>query len=451
MIDSKRVEDLIEQETTLFYNSHPKSSKLHNEALSNYIDGVQMPWMVKWPGRFPIFINEARGSSLIDVDENSYIDFCLGDTGAMTGHAPSLVTDKLKAQLDKGFTTMLPIREINCIGKLLEERFHLPYWQLCISATDANRFALRIARGITKRKYVVVMNYCYHGTVDETLATRDSDGTVRPRDGNLGPQTCPSNTTRVVEFNDLQDMENALKDEQVACVLMEPAMTNIGIILPEPGYLEAVRELTKKYGTILILDETHTISTSHCGYSGKHGPLPDMLTIGKAVGAGIPAGTYGMSAEIAQRYKEAIDYESCDVNGIGGTLSGNPLSVIAIKASLENILTEENYKEMLRLATDLSKEIQDIIDEYKLPWCVVQLGCRVEYWFCPEVPKNGSTAAAAHNPLLYKYMHLFCLNRGILITPFHNMVLISPNSTIDDVHKHTQVFKEAVQYLLSLK
>jgi glutamate-1-semialdehyde 2,1-aminomutase len=451
MINRNRIENLLEKETNYFVQQHPKSATLHKEAEKNFIDGVPMNWMVKWPGKYPLFMTQANGSRLIDVDNHTFVDFCLGDTGAMTGHCPSLITDKLKAQFDKGFTTMLPIAEVNSVGKALEKRFKLPYWQICISATDANRFALRIARGITKRQYVVTFNYCYHGTVDETLATLDENRNVIPRAGNLGPQVSPVHTTRVVEFNNIDDLENALKDEQVACVLMEPAMTNIGIILPEPGYLEKVRELTKKYGTVLIFDETHTISASPSGYSGKYGPLPDMLTIGKAIGAGIPAGTYGMSAEVAQRFKNTIDYENCDTSGIGGTLSGNPLSVIAIKASLEHILTEENYKIMIEMATVLGKDIQKIIDAYNLPWCVVQLGCRVEYWFCKSVPRNGSGAAAAHDPLLYKYMHLFCLNRGILITPFHNMVLISPNTTYEDIDHHTEVFKEAVEYLVGLK
>jgi glutamate-1-semialdehyde 2,1-aminomutase len=240
MIDKKKVEKLLEKESELFVKQHPNSFNLHKEAEKNFIDGVPMNWMVKWPGKYPLFIKSATGSRLTDVDGHTFVDFCLGDTGAMTGHSPSLITDKLKAQLDKGFTTMLPIAEVNSIGKALEKRFHLPYWQICISATDANRFALRIARGITKRPYVVTFNYCYHGTVDETLATLDENRKVVQRDGNLGPQVDPFYTTRVVEFNDIKDLENALRDKQVACVLMEPAMTNIGIILPGFDYLSFI-------------------------------------------------------------------------------------------------------------------------------------------------------------------------------------------------------------------
>lgn len=447
-INNAKVENLIGHEIKLFTKSHPKSESIFNETRKNFIDGVPMNWMIKWTGKYPIFISEAKGSRLTDVDGQTYVDFCLGDTGAMTGHGPRITTERLKAQLDKGFTTMLPIEELSFIGKELENRFYLPYWQICISATDANRFSLRIARSITKRQLAVVMNYCYHGTVDETLATV-RNGNVAPRDGNLGPQVCPSQTTRVVDFNNIKQLEDSLKDGKVACVLMEPAMTNIGIILPEAGYLEAVRELTKKYKTILIFDETHTISTSHRGYCGKYGPVPDMLTIGKAIGAGIPAAAYGMSSEIAHKLKEVLDYETCDTSGIGGTLSGNPMSVVAMKSSLENILTEKNYEKMTELATILSNDIKSIINKYQLPWCVVQLGCRVEYWFCDKEPNNGTLAAKAHDPLLFKFMHLFFLNRGILITPFHNMVLVSPNTSIEDIKLHGKVFEDAVKKLLN--
>ncbi len=406
---------------------------------------------VKWPGSFPIFISQAKGSVITDVDGLAYIDFCLGDTGAMTGHSPSLVTDKLKAQIDRGFTTMLPVAEVNWVGEELKRRFKLPFWQICISATDANRFSLRIARAITKRPYVVVNNYCYHGTVDETFATLDTNGKTIMRQGSLGPQTCPSNTTRVVEYNDIDGLENALKDGQVACVLMEPCMTNIGIILPQPDYLAAVRQVTKKYGTLLILDETHCISAGPSGYTGKYGLAPDFLTIGKAIGAGIPAGAYGMTNEVAERFKTTIDYENCDVCGIGGTLSGNPLSIVAIKSSLQHILTEENFEYMIDLATELKQETQRVIDDYKMPWSVVQLGCRVEFWFCDQVPKNGLEAAFYHDSNLFKYIHLFFINRGILITPFHNMLLISPNTTKENVKQYAVVFRQAVEALISLE
>ncbi|MET3292766.1 UNVERIFIED_CONTAM: glutamate-1-semialdehyde 2,1-aminomutase [Brevibacillus sp. OAP136] len=447
MIDRTRLQSLIEKELQLFEETHPRSKALYERAKASLLDGVPMNWMVKWAGGFPLFVKEGSGAYFTDVDDHRYIDFCLGDTGSMTGHAPSGSVEAIADRVRKGVTFMLPTEDSIWVGEELTRRFGLPYWQVAVSATDANRFALRLARHITKRKYVLVFNYCYHGTVDETFVTL-TDGDAHSRVSNIGPAIDPTMTTKVVEFNDIEALEKALAPGDVAAVLAEPAMTNIGIIQPEPGFLDALREITRRTGTLLIYDETHTMSAGPGGYTGAHGLKPDMLTVGKAIGSGIPTAVYGFSHEVAAMIRGSIDLEGADVGGIGGTLAGNALSMAAMRATLENVLTEEYFERNIALAERFADGVQSVIDEKQLPWIVKRLGCRTEYWFRDTAPRNGGEAAAAADYELDRYMHLYALNRGILMTPFHNMALISSQTTIEDIDYHTKVFRDSVEELL---
>ena len=407
-----------------------------------------MHWMVKWAGSFPIFVDHASGAHFTDVDGNQYLDLCLGDTGAMTGHAPQATLDAIAHQAARGITYMLPTEDLLWVGRELERRFGLPYWQLALTATDANRFAIRLARQITGRSRVLVFNWCYHGTVDETFVTLQG-GIAVPRRGNVGPSIDPAFTTRVVEFNDIPALEAALEVGDVACVLAEPVMTNIGIIHPQPGFHDALREITRRTGTLLVIDETHTICTGPGGYTAAHNLQPDMLTIGKPIAGGVPAAVYGFSAELAERISANMSIQHADTGGIGGTLAGNALSVAAIKATLEQVLTQEAYDHTIPLAERWTAGVQSVIDEYQLPWHVTRLGCRAEYWFRQKPPRNGGEAVAAADDDLDQYMHLAALNRGILLTPFHNMALIAPQTTAADIDRHTEVFRECVEALLS--
>ena len=442
-IARKRLEYLLDVEEKRFHQDHPKSYELYQRARKSLQGGVPMLWMIRWAGTFPIFVKEGKGAHFVDVDGIEYIDFCLGDTGAMTGHAPDKTIQAVINQIKKGITYMLPTEDVIWVGEELQKRFGLPYWQFTLTATDANRFAIRMAREITQRKYVLVYNYCYHGTVDETFITINPDG-PGPRRGNLGPPVNPVETTKVIEFNDIGALKRALSDGDVACVLAEPVMTNIGIIHPEPGYHEALRNITKETGTILIIDETHTICTGPCGYTGEFGLKPDMLTIGKPLAGGLPAAIYGFSTEIAERFHSRLNLEDSDVGGIGGTLAGNALSIAAMRATLEHVLTESAYKKANDLSIRFARGVESIIDEFNLPWIVKRLGCRSEYWFRKTPPRNGGEAFAATDSELDRYMHLYSLNRGILLTPFHNMALIAPNATDTDIDYHTKVFRDAV-------
>jgi glutamate-1-semialdehyde 2,1-aminomutase len=449
-MDRTRLEQLLRSEEALFHQTHPKSFELYQRAKKSLAGGVPMLWMIRWAGSFPVFVKEAKGAHFTDVDGHDYIDFCLGDTGAMTGHAPEATLQALADQAAKGLTLMLPIEEVIAVGEELQRRFGLPLWQFTLTATDANRHALRMARMITGRPKVLVFNYCYHGTVDETFIILDEEGTPTSRPNNIGPQIDPIYTTKVIEFNDVAALEISLSAGDVAAVLAEPVMTNIGIIHPEPGFHDYLRSLTRKFGTYLILDETHTICAGPGGYTAAHGLEPDFLTIGKPLAGGLPAAVYGFTQQVADEFAARLDLNDSDVGGIGGTLAGNALSIAAMKATLEHVLTPEFYEKAFALQEKFTAGVEAVIHEYQLPWIVKRLGNRSEYWFRPKPPKNGGEAAAAIDHELDRYMHLYMLNRGILMTPFHNMALISPATTQADVDYHTQVFREAVRTLFGV-
>jgi glutamate-1-semialdehyde 2,1-aminomutase len=342
---------------------------------------------------------------------------------------------------------MLPDEDAIFVAEELQKQFGLPYWQFALTATDANRFSIRLARQITGRPKILVFNWCYHGTVDETFITLDRNGKADARRGNIGPPVNPVVTTKVVEFNDLAGLERALAPGDVACVLAEPAMTNVGIVHPEPGYHAALRELTRKHGTLLIIDETHTICAGPGGFTRAKNLEPDVLVFGKAIGAGIPGAAYGFSQEVAERIVAKQNLEDCDVGGIGGTLAGNALSLAAMRATLTKVLTKEAFDRMIPLAERWTAGVAKAIADAELPWHVTRLGCRAEYLFAAEAPKSGAQAHDAMDFELERFMHLYAMNRGILLTPFHNMALMSPQTEAEDVDRHTKLFREAVKEL----
>jgi len=445
-IDRRRLHELHDREAQRFVADHPNSAALYQRAQSSLLGGVPMNWMKKWAGAFPIFVKSAKGAHFTDVDGRDYIDLCLGDTGAMTGHSPDVVAEAVARCAKEGITLMLPTEDALWVGEDLQRRFGLPYWQFTLTATDANRFAIRIAREITQRSKILVFHYCYHGTVDESFATLEN-GVVGPRRGNIGPPVNPGETTRVVEFNDLSALESALKHHDVACILAEPAMTNVGIILPDAGYWSAARELASRYGSLLIADETHTICAGPGGCTAEWKLDPDMLVFGKAIGSGIPGATFGVSEEVAQRISARIHLEDCDVGGIGGTLAGNALSLAAMRATLEHILTPVAFAHMIPLAKRFTDGVAENLRATGLTWNVIQLGARAEYTFAAKPPRNGAESAAAGDFELERFLHLCALNRGVLLTPFHNMALMSPATTAADIDAHTKIFASAAAEL----
>ena len=440
MINRSNLATLRKAEDKRFLEAHKKSGELFAKAKDSMPNGVPMSWMSKWPGAYPVFVEEAKGAGFVDVDGNTYIDFCLGDTGSMTGHSPEATVSAIREQVGRGMSAMLPTKDAAAVSTELAKRFGVPLWQFTVSATDANRHVIRYSRLITKKSKILVIDRCYHGSVDETFATLDSSGRTVSREGNIGAPIDLDKTTRVVPFNDLDAMEKALKHNDVAAILMEPAMTNVGIVLPVDGYLKGVEELANKFGAKLIIDETHTLSVGPGGMTAQLGLKPDFLTIGKAIGGGFPTGAFGMSTEIAKAIKSQVELEVIDTGGVGGTLAANALSLAAMRATLTKVLTEENFEKMIKLGTRWADGVEKVIEKYKLPWSVNRLGARAEYMFSARSPKTGREAADAGDFELEQYIHLRMLNDGFLITPFHNMALISPETTADDVDAHTLAF-----------
>jgi glutamate-1-semialdehyde 2,1-aminomutase len=444
-----RVAELEAQERELFAREHRRSHELFEEGRASLIGGVPMTWMSRWVGGHPVYAASAKGVTITDVDGHRYVDFALGDTGAMAGHSPAPTVAAVRRRLEDygGATLMLPTEDAAWVGAELARRFGVARWSFSLTATDANRWALRLCRAATARPYVLVFSHCYHGTVDETVITLGPDGT-RPREGNVGPPVDPSITTRVCEFNDLEAVARLLADEQVACVLAEPALTNIGIVLPEPGFLEGLREACDRTGTLLIIDETHTISAGPGGCTAAWSLRPDVVTLGKAIAGGIPIGAYGVTEKLAEGIADYLDTEYSDVGGIGGTLAGNALSLAAARATLSEVLTDEAYTRMIALCDRFVAGVEGVLGERDVAWSIVQLGARAELAFAAEPPGSGGAAASVSDPALERVLHLYLLNRGVLITPFHNMALMCPATTEADVDRHTEVFAELIDALV---
>ena len=446
-LDRDRLRGLTERELRAFTHARPRSQALAERAQGALVGGVPMPWMMRWAGAFPVFCAAAEGARVTDVDGHEYVDFCLGDTGAMPGHGPPAVVAAVVEQLGRGITTMLPTEDAIWVGEELTRRFGLARWMFTLTATDANRAALRLAREITGRPRVLVYSYCYHGSVDEAFAVSDGRGGTRSRAGNVGPAVDLAATTTAIEFNDLGALEAALRGGDVACVLAEPAMTNMGIVLPDAGYLEALRALTRDTGTVLIIDETHCLSAGPGGCTAAWGLEPDLLTAGKALAGGVPVGVLGLSDAMVEAMFAQGDADYEDTGGVGGTLAGNPLSAAAMRATLADVLTADAYAHTIPLAARFADGVREVVARHGAPWHVTQLGCRAEYAFTPEPPRNGSEAHAAADHELERFLHLHALNRGVLLTPFHNMALMAPATTAADVDRHTEVFDEALAEL----
>jgi glutamate-1-semialdehyde 2,1-aminomutase len=447
-VEGSRLAAVHAAELERFAREHTRSRELFEHARGSLVGGVPMTWMAKWVGGHPVYAARARGARIEDVDGNAYVDFSLGDTAAMAGHSPAPTVAAVQRRLGEqgGATLMLPTEDAAWVGQELTRRFGVALWSFALTATDANRWALRLCREVTQRPYVLVFNYCYHGSVDETFVTLDG-ARPRSREGNVGPAVDPTLTTRVCEFNDLGAVERLLADGQVACVLAEPALTNIGIVLPDPGFHEGLRAACDSTGTLLIIDETHTISAGPGGCTAAWGLTPDVVTIGKAIGGGIPIGAYGLSAELGARVEALDAADLVDVGGVGGTLAGNALSLAAARATLGEVLTEDAFEDMMALCDRFVAGVRTVLEQAGVPWSIAQLGARAELAFAPEPPRSGGASAALHDAALEDALHLFLLNRGVMITPFHNMALMSPATTAADVDRHTEVFAEAVAAL----
>lgn len=435
------IEKLIAQETATFIATHSKSQQMAEKAKEHWLNGVPMHWMLDWGTAFPIFVAEAKGAQLTDMDGNIYDDFCLGDTGSMFGHSPEPIARALAEYGKRGLTYMLPTEDAVIAGELLAQCFGLPYWQACATATDANRYAIRWARAITGRKNILIFQGCYHGSAEDTFVRLKNDKPIH-RPGLIGQVYDMTQHTKVVEFNDAAALEEALKNRDIACIITEPALTNIGMVLPKPGYLEDLQRLAKQYGTLLIIDETHTISAGYGGYTRTHGLKPDFLTVGKAIAGGVPAAVFGCTEEMAKEMARVQSENESGYSGMGTTLSANALAMRCIRVNLSEVMTEKSYQHMLPLSAYLAQSIDQEIKKHQLPWHVSNVGARAEFLCTKTPPQNGTEAQASMQGRLELAIHLYLINRGILIAPFHNMTLISPSTTQEQVDRLTSALAD---------
>ena len=434
MTSPAAVEAMLDRERALFIQRNPASEALAEKAARHWLGGVPMMWMSDWGTPFQLFIAKAKGITLTDADGNSYKDFCLGDTGAMFGHSPAPVAEALARQGARGLTTMLASLDAAVVGDLLSDRFGLPVWQVTATASDANRSVIRWCRALTGRAKILVFNGCYHGAVDDAFVTLD-DGRTVSDPGLIGEVRDLAATTRVVEFNDVAALQAALAPGDVACVLAEPVMTNVGMVLPDEGYHQALREATRATGTLLVIDETHCMSSGPGGYARAHGLAPDIMVLGKPIAGGIPAAVYGFSAAIAARAGDYLKVKPPGHSGIGTTLSGSAIQLAMMRVMLETYFTADNFARLDTLAERLETGIAAAIARRQIDWHVVRVGARVEFMCCPMRPRNGGQAARLIHRPIDQAVHHYMLNRGLLVTPFHNMLLIAPDTTAGDVDR----------------
>ncbi len=432
----------------LYASRRVKTRSALNANASPFLNSVPMHWMLDWPMPFAMLVEKATGAKIEDLDGNRLDDFCLGDTGSMFGHSPKPIAKAIAKQAKRGLTYMLPTEDALEAGKLLVERFGPFRWQIATTASDANRFALRVARAVTGRNKILVFNGCYHGAVDETYV-KLIDGKTAPKPGLVGQAVDLTENSVVCEFNDVAGLKKALAAKEIACVITEPVLTNSCMVLPEPGFMEAVRKLTRGAGTLLLIDETHTISTGLGGYTKVHNLDPDIFVLGKPVAGGVPASVWGLSQSVADRYAIYNATRESGYSGIGTTLSANPLQFAAMRACLSKVMTAKNYKHMEKLAAHLEVGLAKIITARKLPWHVARVGARVEFICAPGPLKTGAQAYAAHRPELEAALHVGLLNRGSLIAPFHNMMLISPETRIGQVDHLIDSFAAVTFELIS--
>ncbi len=447
-IDRSRLQAFARAEAASYAASRPRARAALEAGADVFLDGVPLHWMRDWPMPHLPLVAKARGARITDIDGHEIDDFCLGDTGSMFGHSPAPVARAIKAQAGRGLTYMLPTEAALNAGRLLCERFGPFRWQIATTATDANRFALRVARAVTGRPRVLVFNGCYHGTVDDTMVTLQA-GQTRNRPGLMGQVTDLSQLAVACEFNDLTQVECALARGDVAAILTEPVMTNSCMVLPEPGFHAGLRQLATRHGALLIIDETHTISSGLGGYTGVHGLEPDIFVVGKCVAGGVPAAAWGLSADVARRYQAADARRPAGHSGMGTTLSANPMQFVALEANLRDVMTAENYAHMEAMAARLEAGLTREIARHEAPWHVVRVGARVEFICAPGPLKNGAEAALAHQPAVEAAVHTGLLNRGCLIAPFHNMMLLSPATSRAQVDRLIAAFSAVLDILFA--
>ena len=421
------------REIAQFVSANPKS-KAHAQTAQGWFQGVPFHWMLDWSSPFPIVAQSASGATLTSVDGQVFDDFCLGDTASMFGHSPEPLAKAIAEQAGQGLSYMLPTAKGAELAEMLVHMFGFPQWQVTTTASEANRAVIRWCRGLTGRDKILIFNGCYHGAVDDVFVDlRDGHAVNRP--SLIGQVQDLLPTTVAIEFNDVDALAAALRGGDIACVLAEPMMTNIGMVRDAPGFLDTLRLLCDETGTILVFDETHTISSGYGGHSNFSGPKPDILVVGKSIGGGVPCAVYGFTAGISERMAALNTSRPAGHSGIGTTLSANALAITAMHAMLGQVITRAAYDHMLSTADHLVSQLNAVIASHTLDWHVSQSGARVELVCSVVPPRNGSEARAAMDHELESFIHLYLANRGILLAPFHNMMLVSPVTQASQVDR----------------
>ncbi|ALH80156.1 aspartate aminotransferase family protein [Sphingopyxis macrogoltabida] len=445
MISDAAIARMASREAERFRAANPRAFA-HHAAATGWFQSVPFHWMADWPSPVPIVAAAAKDATLTSIDGQRYDDFCLGDTASLFGHSPPALAAALAKQADEGLSYMLPTERGAALSGTLAAMFGLPRWQVTTTASEANRAVIRWCRGISGRPKILIFNGAYHGAVDDAFLDR-KDGDAAMRASLIGQVHDLRGTTTVIEFNDEEALAATLRGGDIACVLAEPVMTNVGMVRDAPGFLQKLRALCNETGTLLVFDETHTISSGYGGHGVVHGPKPDLMVVGKSIGGGVPCAVYGFSAAVADRMAALNRSRPAGHSGIGTTLSANALAITAMDTMLSEVITPATYDHMLRGAARLVAGLEQEIAAAGLDWHLTQVGARVEFLTCPTPPRNGGEAKAAMHPELEAAIHLFLANRGILLAPFHNMMLVSPVTGDDQIDRLVGAFADCAKAL----
>ncbi|WP_411341795.1 transaminase [Sphingopyxis sp. J-6] len=445
MISDAAIARIAAREAERFRAANPRAFA-NRASATGWFQSVPFHWMNDWPSPAPIVAASAKGATLTSIDGQTFDDFCLGDTASLFGHSPPALAAALAKQADEGLSYMLPTERGAALSEKLAAMFGLPQWQVTTTASEANRAVIRWCRGISRRPKILTFNGAYHGAVDDAFVDLKDDRAAM-RASLVGQVHDLRGTTSVIEFNDEEALAAALRGGDIACILAEPVMTNVGMVLDAPGFLSALRALCDETGTLLVFDETHTISSGYGGHGVVHGTKPDLMVVGKSIGGGVPCAVYGFSAAVADRMAALNRSRSAGHSGIGTTLSANALAITAMHTMLGEVITPAAYATMLRGAARLVAGLEREITAAGLDWHVTSVGARVEFLTCPVPPRNGSEAKAAMHPELESAIHLFLANRGILLAPFHNMMLVSPVTGDDQIDRLVGAFADCTKAL----
>jgi glutamate-1-semialdehyde 2,1-aminomutase len=408
--DRGRVAAITARETALFRERTPKSQALKHRALRVMPAGTPMSWMAGYYSHPQLYAARGKGSAFLDVDGNSYVDMNASDLSMTLGYGVPAITAALSRQYRQGAHFLLPTEDAVITAELLADLTDMPAWQFTLAASGANTEIMRIARHMTGRRKLVVFEGKYHGHIEETLVRLEGGRTVPEYQGLSGKR---GEDTLILPFNDADDLARILEARDVALVLTEPVLTNCSLVMPDPGYLAAIRALTRETGTLLCIDESHTFSFAYGGLKRQWQLDCDFLTLGKGFGSGLAFAGYGMSREVSEHVERHLDIlHRRSGLGLGGTLYGNALSMAAARAVLEQVLTERSFSRVSALGARMADGIDAICRDLGLPCRAFRLGPRSGLCLTPDLPRNYTEARLSMDLDMLDARRVFMANRG---------------------------------------